>query len=250
MKKKNFFAHLAKTGLALSAALLISLGLASCSKNKKEECLIYMETDKKIDDSFRLAIGEDEGPLTVIGAELESSIKSGRLVMRYKLKAQKLVVKGNFTVFDCDDNSLTSLDLGANKGLKELWCSNNKLQKLDLSNSKELSEIRCNNNILSELKTGNNKRLQSLRCQDNELPGLDLSENTSLKELVCHGNKIPESGFKLPDVRNIGGGKLFFKTVADGEKLSKTKVGELKNDFGWKVLWKPGVEWVDYEGED
>ena len=62
MKKKNFFAIFTQAGLALAATLLISIGLASCSKdkNKTEEDVIYMTTAMNVGDNFELNFNEDD----------------------------------------------------------------------------------------------------------------------------------------------------------------------------------------------
>lgn len=52
--KTNFSALLAKAGLALAAALLISIGLASCSKNKNktEQSFVHMIFSRAISRGF------------------------------------------------------------------------------------------------------------------------------------------------------------------------------------------------------
>ena len=211
MKKENIFALLAQAGFALAAALLISIGLASCSKdkNKTEEGVVYMTTEKEMNDFLNLNIDENDGPIFVEGAEVEASAKDeGWLKSRYKVSAKKLIVRGKFTRLDCSTCSLNYLDVSKKKDLKELRCLDNGLQKLDVSN------------------------------------------NPKLTHLECQSTKITGENLKLPNVKGIGEGVLRFKVSGDNDqKLSVKQVENIKN-LGWKVFFYKDGSWQEYNGED
>ena len=228
MKKKNFFALLAQAGFALATALLISIGLASCSKdkNKVEEGVVYMTTELEKDKDFALAIDENDGPIFVEGAELLGSLKGGGwLQIFYKVSAKKLIVRGEFTKLHCNSCSLSYLDVSKKKDLKELYCEDNGLPNLDVSKNKQLRELDC---------TG---------CG---LSALDLRNNPKLTYLECHSTKITGENLKLPDVKGMGGGELRFKVSGDdNQKLSVKQVENIKN-LGWAVYYDDGKA---YDGE-
>ena len=254
MKKKNIFAIFAQAGFALAAALLISIGLASCSKdkNKVEEDVVYMDTELEKDKDFVLAIDENDGPIFVEGAELIKSEKDGGwLQILYKVSAKKLIVRGEFTRLHCGDCSLSYLDVSKKKDLKELYCEDNGLPNLDVSKNKQLEILHCYDNTdLSNLDVSKNPQLRELDCTGCGLSALDLRNNPKLTYLECHSTKITGENLKLPDVKGIGGGVLRFKASRDdNQKLSVEQVGKIKN-LGWKVFFYKDGSWQEYNGED
>jgi len=116
-----------------------------------------------------------------------------------------------FTVFNCSDRSLSSLDVsnstaleelycsynvlnsldvGSNMTLRYLYCDNNSLSSLDVSKSTALEELYCSSNSLSSLDVSGNTVLRYLYCNNNSLSSLDVSSNTALRELVCYYNSL------------------------------------------------------------
>ena len=102
MKKKNFFAHLAQTGLALAAAVLIGMGFMACNKEKnkpgpdpKKEGVITMTTDKNSEEDIALQFYKDDAPI-VEGATKngEETIDGDWKKQTYTLKAQNITIKG------------------------------------------------------------------------------------------------------------------------------------------------------------
>lgn len=85
----------------------------------------------------------------------------------------------------CDDNQLSSLDVGGCKKLKELYCSYNQLGKLDVSDCKDLETLSCSDNSLGVLDVEKCSSLKSLGCSDNKLKSLDVSNCNKLEELYC-----------------------------------------------------------------
>ena len=214
MKKKNFFALLAQTGLAFAAALLISSGLASCSKdknkNKMEDGVIYMATKFATENEIELCIGKDDKSIDVMGAEKTGSetTEGEWLKIKYKLTAQELAVKGDFTKFTCNNCGLNYLYVGKKKELTKLDCSQNKLTRLDLSQNKQLTHITCERNLISK-----------------------------------------DENFILPN-ESVSGGKIYFKVSEDAlnQRLSQKKVTDIKA-LGWEI-YNYVISWEDYKGED
>ncbi|MBR3057039.1 MAG: hypothetical protein IKG93_03625 [Clostridiales bacterium] len=69
-------------------------------------------------------------------------------------------------------------------------CENNQLTELDLSQNTKLERVFCDNNNISSLNLGNNTNLELLRCEKNQLTSLDVSKYTNLRRLVCYNNNL------------------------------------------------------------
>ena len=236
MKKKNFFAIFAQAGLALAAALLISTGLASCSKdkNKTEEDVIYMTTAMNVGDNFEFVFNEDDEPIVEGAEKLESNYYGLFLDIKYKLKAQNIAVKGTVTRLECPSCNITYLNANGTKGLEVLSCRNNPaLSKLELNNSKQLKYLDCS------------------ACKN--LSNLDLRNCPRLSNLRCEGTKISGNNLSLPSKMGKSAGLLYFKTGSDTEqKLSSTQVAKIKDELNWNILYSPtnNGNWEEYPGED
>lgn len=94
------------------------------------------------------------------------------------------------TTLQCDNNTLTTLDLSKNTKLECLTCSNNQLTALDLKNNTALFSLVCTGNQIQALDLSENIRLQDLRCADNRLQTLDFSHNSILTWLDCSKNQL------------------------------------------------------------
>lgn len=81
---------------------------------------------------------------------------------------------------ECQNNQLTSLILGQNKGLKKLNCANNQLTQLNLKNMISLKELRCQNNQLTALDVSSSLDLTTLVLKNNHLTSLNLDNNPHL----------------------------------------------------------------------
>ena len=81
---------------------------------------------------------------------------------------------------ECQNNQLTSLILGQNKGLKKLNCANNQLTQLNLKNMISLKELRCQNNQLTALDVSSSQDLTTLVLKNNHLTSLNLDNNPHL----------------------------------------------------------------------
>lgn len=121
---------------------------------------------------------------------------------------QKLIDLGYDTNLDDyvvtnNTNTVTSLNLN-NLGISDLTgieaftaiqllnCNNNSLTTIDLSQNTNLLQFRCFNNTLTSLDVSNNTLLTDLRCGENSLTSLDVSQNTSLTQLRFQTNQINE----------------------------------------------------------
>ena len=81
---------------------------------------------------------------------------------------------------ECQNNQLTSLILGQNKGLKKLNCANNQLTQLNLNNMISLEELKCQNNQLTALDVSSSPNLTTLVLKNNHLTSLNLDNNPNL----------------------------------------------------------------------
>lgn len=88
--------------------------------------------------------------------------------------------KPNLIKVECQNNQLTSLILGQNKGLKKLNCAHNQLTQLNLDNMSALEELRCQNNQLTALDVSSSSDLTILVLKNNHLTSLNLDSNPHL----------------------------------------------------------------------
>ena len=82
---------------------------------------------------------------------------------------------------ECQNNQLTSLILGQNKGLKKLNCAHNQLTQLNLNNMISLTELKCQNNQLTALDVSSSPNLTTLVLKNNHLTSLNLDSNPNLE---------------------------------------------------------------------
>ena len=89
---------------------------------------------------------------------------------------------------NCDENSLSSLDVSGCVALETLYCENCALTYLNVSGCTELKYLDCEINPLPALDVSCNTSLVRLWCARNRLTSLDLSHNTALEALFCYKN--------------------------------------------------------------
>ena len=92
--------------------------------------------------------------------------------------------KPNLVRVECQNNKLTSLILGENKGLKKLNCANNQLTQLNLNNMISLEELKCQNNQLTALDVSSSPNLTTLVLKNNHLTSLNLDSNPNLDFII------------------------------------------------------------------
>ena len=88
--------------------------------------------------------------------------------------------KSRLVSVECQNNQLTSLILGENKGLEKLNCANNQLTQLNLNNMISLEELKCQNNQLTALDVSSSPNLTTLVLKNNHLTSLNLDNNPNL----------------------------------------------------------------------
>ena len=88
--------------------------------------------------------------------------------------------KSRLVSVECQNNQLTSLILGENKGLKKLNCAHNQLTQLNLNNMSALKELNCANNQLTVLDVSDSPELTTLWLKNNHLTSLNLDNNPNL----------------------------------------------------------------------
>lgn len=89
--------------------------------------------------------------------------------------------KPNLVRVECQNNQLTSLILGENKGLTKLNCAHNQLTQLNLNNMIFLEELNCSNNQLTVLDVSDSPELTKLVLKNNHLTSLNLDNNPKLE---------------------------------------------------------------------
>lgn len=106
----------------------------------------------------------------------------------YSLKGiEKLT---NLQTLDCSNNSITELDLTANKELTSVKCHVNSLVDLNIEGLEKLMYLDCNSNSLTEINTFTNPELSYYNCSSNNIKALDVSKNTKLDKLYCHSCRL------------------------------------------------------------
>lgn len=95
----------------------------------------------------------------------------------------------NLKILDCDRNSFDTLALQLNS-LQDLNCNNNSITHLDVSNLPNLRSLSCIGNKLQEIDISKNINLKSLSCLYNELNSIDVSKNKQLEYISIKYNNI------------------------------------------------------------
>lgn len=75
----------------------------------------------------------------------------------------------NLTYFGCNNNNITSFDLGGLTRLTELYCYNSAITQLDLSGLTALKELYCHNNALTSLNMNGVATIKKISCYGNAL---------------------------------------------------------------------------------
>ncbi|MEG1622059.1 MAG: hypothetical protein RR330_01660 [Alistipes sp.] len=94
------------------------------------------------------------------------------------------------TTLNCNNNSLTNLDVSRNPQLQILYCSENSLTNLNVSQNLQLQNLYCNQNSLTNLNVSQNSQLRILWCFENKITSLDLRKSSQLVTLYCHSNLL------------------------------------------------------------
>jgi len=106
-------------------------------------------------------------------------------------------------IYCSNKNILDLTGIEAFVNITQLYCQNNQLSSLDLGNNTALEVLRCENNQLTSLDVSNNTALEVLNCSSNQLSSLDVSNNTALKQLYCQNNQLTSLNLKNGNNSNI-----------------------------------------------
>ncbi|MCX7550566.1 T9SS type A sorting domain-containing protein [Xanthomarina sp. F2636L] len=161
----------------------------------------------------------NDGEIQVFEAEAVLSLKvSGQSI--FSLQGIENFI--NLQELRCNNNMLTSLNVGGITNLERLYCYNNylgnlnvyglnnlrilecynnELTTLDVTSLSDLHTLECYNNELTSLNVSGLTNLYYLYCSDNELTTLELDGLTNLSQLICSNNELTELG--LSDSQNI-----------------------------------------------
>ena len=90
------------------------------------------------------------------------------------LKVLSIKSTQTMSYLNCDNNLLTSLDLGECAFLSRINCKSNQLTSLDVSKCPNLSQLECDYNQLTSLIV-NNPELSFLTCRSNQLTATALN---------------------------------------------------------------------------
>lgn len=142
---------------------------------------------------------------------------------------------------ECQNNQLTTLILGENKGLKKLNCANNQLTQLNLNNMNALKDLNCFNNQLTVLDVSDSPELTKLWLGNNHLTSLNLDNNLNLNFTytdIYSGENVytvtlnPDRTF---DLRNLPGN--FDVTRVTGWEHGNAEDNILTVDEGTNVVY-------------
>lgn len=104
--------------------------------------------------------------------------------------SQTIRVYGNITLFSCNEDYITKIDLSNNSLIEKLYFTNNKIESVDVSNLVNLREFCCNGNLLKTVDVSKNTNLELINCSNNLLTNVDVSKNVNLLDLECGINDI------------------------------------------------------------
>jgi hypothetical protein len=98
-------------------------------------------------------------------------------------------------MLDCEDNTISTLDLSFNTMLTFLDCNNNTLSSLNINANTDLISLNASDNSLTNINLANNLALSDITLQNNQLTDLDLANNSNLYQIVAHDNSLTSITF-------------------------------------------------------
>ncbi len=155
---------------------------------------------------------------------------------------QKVILKGNITELDCEDNQLTAIDVKGCPALKVLICPLNKLTELNVQGLTALREVDARKNEITKLNVKGCTALRSLDVDTNKLTELDVKECTSLEKLYCGHNNFTNFDLKSYNVQTLScGGNGFTQLEVKGTALVHLYCGETPTLTSLKVENAPNL---------
>ncbi len=176
-------------------SLLLPVTLLILSAGNASADVIGLKTNRAVGTSLTLALNSGVSATlewsngttethTFTGTPVDLSVASDSLTISTS--------EGTITHFYAPDAGLVSLNTSGSPGLQRLMCAGNSLSRLDLAANKSLVDLDCSDNELSELTLTYNVALTDLNCAGNALERLAVPSAAArnLETLVCADNKL------------------------------------------------------------
>lgn len=184
------------------------------SKAVLAESKMTITTSKSVGQTLSLtinALAEEQGAIWIdlnndAVKDANENVVFSNTKNSYTIGSQTITIYGNVDRFECDNNSLTVVDVTENNKLTHLRCHKNNLKSLDITQNIDMTILYCNDNSgLGSIDVSNNTKLVYLSCSTNGLTELDITNNPNLTMLHCYNNQIASldltNNTKLNNVR-------------------------------------------------
>ena len=153
--------------------------------------------DKKAKLDFKKAKGYSNiKSISVHGSKVSSVVLPNQAKLQSVDLSSTAVTKVDvskckkLTAFTCYYGKLKTLNISANKNLKDIGVGNNKLTKLDTSKNAKLECVVAYDNKIKSINTTKNKKLNRLELSENKIKKVDVSKNKKLTTLSVDNNKL------------------------------------------------------------
>ena len=146
----------------------------------------------------------------------------------------------NLQTLDCSNNSITELDLTANKELTSVKCNVNSLVDLDITGLEKLAYLDCNSNSLTEINTSTNPELLYYNCSSNNIKALDVSKNTKLDKLYCHSCRLLTT-LNIENISNLTA--LYLNSIS--ENCIAQKIVDISGSSLQSLLMGGNARWTN-----
>jgi hypothetical protein len=94
----------------------------------------------------------------------------------------------NLAVLECQNNSISTINISNLIQLKAITCQYNQISNLDISNLINLKLLYCHNNQIQELDFTNLSNIENVSCAGNLITELDFHNNPLFMYLGCSEN--------------------------------------------------------------
>lgn len=141
---------------------------------------------------FITATTKDNKPIEVEGLLFENSMEfDGEKVDTYQITANDMLIIGDLTSLNLQENYLTSIDVTHAPSLEKLVIEyNEKLTKLDLSKSAALKRLHLSSTGIDELMLQYTPLLQELHAASTPLKNIDLTYCSELEGLNLNATQV------------------------------------------------------------
>ena len=231
--------------LITAATLTLALMFLGCKQPETPEppappvryVVLTIGTKNTIQVKAKTAGGSD---IAVEGCH-QKTLKNGQKTA-LTATGQKVILKGNITELDCEDNQLTAIDVKGCPALKVLVCPLNKLTELNVQGLTALREVDARKNEITKLNVKGCTALWSLDVDTNKLTELDVKGCTSLAKLYCGHNNFTNFDLKSYNVKTLScGGNGFTNLEVKGTTLVDLYCGETPTLTSLKVEDAPNL---------